>query len=387
MKKLRYYLSVLGFITCLSLFSVSGAPMVSIGSNMDLFFNGSGGIQLNDNLTLDEDGEVSDTIFTLKPGIELDIGRGATNANLNVLYQYDIRRFSSENQFDNELNTFIVSGSYAGAKFEGTAAYSFIQDQSNSQSVNIAGSLIETDNVRYHAEGEYQFSPKTSVRVGGTFLDIAYKGGAAPVLPDREIITVPVDFYYAMTPKLDVGVGYVYRDTTIEDQPNAVRNNPLDHTVRLNLRGELTPKLSGTVGLGYQVREFRKGNLDDEGGASIDVDLDWEATPKFNVGIGIFSDFNSAGTGESIQDVGFNLDGAYAMNPVWFLTGIVGYNKADYNTSAREDDLWRAGIGINWVPNDYVQVRAAYDYLENDSNLTGASWKNNTLGLTASLRY
>lgn len=383
MTKLHYYLKIVtvagGLLAAGPLFA---APMVSVGNNMDIFFNGSAGLQMNDNLALDESNELDDFVFNLKPGVEFVLGRGQTNAELSVLYQYDIVRYSEEDQFDTELNNFLVNGSFEGAKVSGSANFSFIEVQDNTVSANITGSLIESEITRFGADGEFAFSQKTSFGAGVQYVDTAYVGAVEGILPDRDTLSIPINAYYAISEKLDVSLGYRYRTTDIDGG-----NDPDDHNFSIGVRGELTPKLTGTASVGYQTRNFTVGSFEDTNGLSADVALTWEATPKVTVDGNLYSDFNLGGAGQTIDEQGFRFDARYAINSLWYLRGQLGFSQLEYIGEGRNDDLSNFGVSLNYTPNEYVLVSAGYAFQENDSSLDLASFTQNVLNLTASLRY
>ena len=69
---------------CQQLF-VSAAPLVSIGNNTDVYFNGSSSLRWTSNVFRDEADETEDLTWTLSPGFEVNVGRGLTNADLSII--------------------------------------------------------------------------------------------------------------------------------------------------------------------------------------------------------------------------------------------------------------------------------------------------------------
>lgn len=367
--------------------SVMAAPMVSLGNNTDLFFNGSAQVSANDNLALDPVAELDDIVLNFTPGIEINFGRGQTNADFTIIWQEDFIRYSEEDQFDAENTSLAASGSYNGAKFSGTANLSFLERQSNTNSVNAGGSLIDQDIFSGSAMGEWVLSPKTSFGGGIRFHDISYQGFAAGIIPDRDSFSIPLDFYYAMSPKLDLSVGYQYRDVNIEDQNGVIGSDPEDHRLSVGLRGEFNPKLTGEVKIGLQERSFSTAGLDDESGLSAEGELVWEASPKVQLTTSINSDFGVGGSGGTIENRGLDFDLQYGLSQLWFFGANLGYRNTDFINTTREDDLTQFGLSLRYVPNEYVTVGAGYNYSDNDSNLATAGYSQSLLNITASLRY
>ncbi len=376
-----------GFALLLPGLSLTAAPMVSIGNNMDLFFNGRASVEMNDNITLDPSNELDDVVFHFVPGIEINFGRGQTNGDFTIIWQEDFVRYTEEDQFDSQQTSIIASGSYETPKFSGGVNLSYLERQSNTNNVNFIGSLIQQDIVNLGANGEWVLSPKTSFGGGLKYTDISYKGFAEAIIPDRETLTLPINFYYSISPKLDFSAGYQYRDVDIEDQTGAPGNDPEDHFLNVGLRGEFNPKLTGNIRVGFQERSFSVAGQDDESSLAVDGELIWEASPKTQVTTRLFSDFGIGGAGGSIEQRGINFDLDYGLSQLWFMNANLGFENSDYVNSTREDDLINFGVGVRYVPNEYVTVSAGYSYSDNDSSLAIADYSQNILKITASLRY
>ena len=73
--------------------SAIAAPLVSIGDNTDIFFNGSSSLRWSSNIFRNEDNEDSDLSWIVSPGFEVNLGRGISNADLTVITRYDIVRY------------------------------------------------------------------------------------------------------------------------------------------------------------------------------------------------------------------------------------------------------------------------------------------------------
>lgn len=95
MNKKAYSLLAIAPSLWLAPLSLNASPLVSIGDNADLFFNGSSSVRWTSNLFRDEVNETSDVIFTVTPGLELNVGRGMANADFSILTSYDLVFFTA----------------------------------------------------------------------------------------------------------------------------------------------------------------------------------------------------------------------------------------------------------------------------------------------------
>lgn len=58
---------------------------------------------------------------------------------------------------------------------------------------------------------------------------------------------------------------------------------------------------------------------------------------------------------------------------------------SDDYTGTREDDLFYAGLGLNYKLHRWLDIGARYSYSERDSNALNASYEDNLFMLTVSL--
>lgn len=362
------------------------APAISVGDSLDIFFNGRVGIAYDDNLALDHVNKISDVRFNFVPGVEFAFGRGHTNADFRILWQEDFVRYSSESRFDVNNSTIVASGAYEGAKFEGSMRIAYLERQSNTNSVNIQGDLIQQDIFNVNLLGEWEITPKSSISVGIDHTDTDYKRFAASIIPDRERTAFPINFYHEMTPKLDFSVGYMYREVSVKAVGNNPGYNADDHRISMGLRGEFNPVLTGKVRVGYLERNFNTAQSS-RSTLSASGELTWESSPKTRITTTILSDFGTGGSGETIERRGIDFNLVYTIDPLWSMNANAGYERASFSVSNRSDDLLNFGVGMSYQPNEYLNVRAGYRYTDNDSSVLASNYSRNLLHLTASLRY
>lgn len=389
-----------------------GSPLVSIGDNADIFFSGSSSIRTSSNVFRDEDGEVSDLLWILSPGFELNVGRGLSNADLSVITSYDIIRYQDEGRLDTELFHIKALGSYKTSRLDLSGSVSFDESKTSSGDVNVVQDLIEFDTTAADLNGEYRFSPKFSFGAGLRYREVDYKT-YDEILADRDTTTVPLDLFYELTPKVDLSVGYSYTNTDVEStlRPFSPGVGILtegyereSHFFNVGARGNLLPKLTGFFKIGYRERStddsarelvnlssgasapFGTTNRDDSGMLGLDADLSWAATPKLTTSLGLSRDFGVGGEGQSTENTGVDISASYSINSQFAASGNFGYTLRDYEGS-REDDQFDAGVRLSYLPNQYWQLSTGYTFSENDSSQASSSYTDHTWDLSASLRY
>jgi len=367
--------------------TANASPLVSIGDNADIYFNGSSSLRWDSNVFRDESDDIDDLVLTLSPGLELDVGRGASDADLTFFTRYDIVRYDDLDRLDTELFSFGGDGVYSGNRLELSASINFNESKTNSGDTGnnpLVDDLIEFDTLRASTQAEFDFSSKISAGAGVRYSEREYKN-FPNFFDDRETLAFPIDVYYKTTPKLDLSAGYTYSETEVESEYDQT-----SHFYNVGARGEILPKLVGFLKVGYRTREFSNSAVarDDSGSVGIDADFTWTATPKTTFDIQFGRDFLASGEGDSTETNSVNLIGTYAINSNFSANSILGYVNRDYDTvNNREDDQLNAGLRVNYSPNQYWQLSTGYTYLENDSTQAGSSYESHLFDVTFSLRY
>ncbi|MEO0508271.1 MAG: outer membrane beta-barrel protein [Verrucomicrobiota bacterium] len=403
--------------------SLFAAPLVSIGDNADIYFNGSTSLRYDSNVFRNEDGEEEDLIWTISPGFEFDLGRGLSNADFSIITRYDIRRYDDLDGLDTELFSIEAAGSYTGTRLDLSASASFEEEKAATGDLQIQD-LVESDRTSAKIDVEYELSPKLSFGTGIAYAKKDYKT-FQEFFADRESYTLPFDIFYELTPKLDLILGYQYRldkvdgtEGRITDQFQLMGQNVVEtldtssydadnHFFNVGLRGDLLPKLVGSFRAGYRLRDSDDrtlqattiidgvvqplpptGTLDgrSNGSLGIDADLTWLTSPKLTTSVGLSRDFGIGSAGESTERTGFDLILNYAINPNFSTVALASYSYVDFR-SGREDDTYRAGLRLNYVPNEYWSFGTGYNLSDTDSNTVGRSNTSHILDISASLRY
>ena len=310
---------------CQQLF-VSAAPLVSIGNNTDVYFNGSSSLRWTSNVFRDEADETEDLTWTLSPGFEVNVGRGLTNADMSIITRYDIIRYEDQDQLDTELFHIKAVGSYTSSRLALSGSAYFDKSKMNSGENNITNDLIESDAYGATVDSEYRVSPKFSFGAGARYSEKVFKT-FDDTFPDRTVMSAPFDVFYELTPKLDLSLGYTFTNTDIEETIRASATQRVitsdyetdSHFFNIGARGQLLPKLTGSFKVGYRTRSSSDStirttvvglppvetttqtNRDDTGMLGLDANFTWTATPKLAVNFDLSRDFGVGGEGQSTE--------------------------------------------------------------------------------------
>jgi len=430
---LLLYSSAASLLSLICSSSVVAAPLVSIGDNTDIFFNGSSSLRWSSNLFRSEDNEESDSSWIVSPGFEINVGRGISNADLTIVTRYDVVSYQDNNHLDTELFHIEALGSYETSRLNVNGSAAFDEIKMNDGQNNVQNDLVELNTIAGNLGAEYRVSPKLSFSAAVRYNETEYQT-YKDRLADRETTSFPLSIYYELTPKLDLTLGYTYSTTDIEGNSSRLfRQVPStvlpgtqiiadtqtdqsgyekdSHFFNVGLRGSILTKLTGYFKIGYRtisnddstifVQYFdlnnpvvivqpsatNSVNRDDSGMFGLDANLTWMATTKSLVQLALSRDFGAGGEGESSEITRANLIGNYSFNTQWSAMANLGYTETDYPDDGRDEEQLTGGLRFNYVLNTYWRFSAGYTYTDNDSSRANSSYDNNSLDLTAILRY
>lgn len=384
----------------------SAAALVTVGDHASLFFNGSATIQANDNIFLDDQNEESDILFILAPGLELNIGTRA-NANINIRYREDFHRYSDNSGLDSNYSNVFLSSYWSQPRLDLRLNGSYQElAQPTPELVIFPGQLIERDETRAGIRGEYDIGERTSASLGfdTTFVRFQTEG-----FVDRDTYAIPVNFYYALTPLVDLSLGYRFRHTDTGSRAQVTGFGPggqpifgasqsvadyRDHYFNVGARGELTPKLLGEARVGYQQRNLSGGqtNQRDTSGVSFGVDLSYFTTPRTTFTTGLLRDYQTGSRGGSINVTGGSLGIIHNFSHLISAQGEISYTERKWEREAagqenRKDELLSLSLGTTYSPTNYLSLSAGYTFRTNDSNIQQVNYDNHIFSVSAGLRY
>jgi len=372
----------------------SAAALVSIGDSAEIFFNGSASVRYNDNLFLNKDNERSDTIFILSPGVELNVGKRA-NANVNLYYREDFYLYDKNSDLDtNTSNVFLESfwkQSRLDLRFDASFEQLIQTTPDLVRNYSNIHDLVERERIRANLRGEYEISELTSASAGIGYSKLDFK---SPGFSDREIVTVPLNAYYSITPLVDLSLGYRFRHADVSDQtaytynnvpiPAQARSDYQDHYFNIGARGELAPKLMGEARAGYQYRDVRDGGNRDT--LSFSADVSHFTTANTTLLVGLFRDFDISVEGQSTTRTGGSLGVRHTFSHLISGTAGANYYERSYS-GVRKDKTLDVHVGATYSPITYLDLNATYIFRHNDSNINAVEFDNNIFSVSAALRY
>jgi hypothetical protein len=348
-----------------------GRAAIAVGSGAELFVTGVAGIRLDDNVLLEAKNEESDTIFDLAPGVELTYGKNAQLSG-SVSASESFTRYADNSR----LNTDLFSGDFTTNFDDGKLKLGFASGfhQLNQNTADVRG-LARRDVFTAGGDAEVEVSQLTSFAAGAHF---SRENFQRTEFSDAESFTVPIDIYYKWRPKVDLSLGYRFRDYQLD-----LGQNSKDHFLNIGARGDFSPKLAGRVAIGLNRRTLERGGSHDDLG--VEAKLGYEVSPKTTLQVGASKDFATSPLGQQEKNTTFQAMLVAKLTAQWSASGGASYRRIDYGSHT--DDYVEGQIAFDYVATANVRIVGAYTRRDYNSTQATAEFSNNVFSIAANLRF
>lgn len=368
----------------------STGSRVALNRNFSISLTGSVSVSHDSNIFLQNENEVSETITSMRPGVEFRFGQ-RSRASGQIGYQMAFNDYSNNAGANSRLGTGNAEFSYANSRssFDVGAMYQQVE-QGTRDTASVSGNtLLRRTIAGLETRGETALSAKTSVELGVNIDWTKYKREG---LVGGNNISVPIKVYVAATPKLSVSTGYSYEKFTPQGEGVGADGG----FYNVGLRGNISEKLSANFSVGYRTREFTN-NLS-EGFWGFDGSFGYQMTSKSSLALALSKNLSSSASGESLKSSNYALSFSTAPSSRWQFTGGVAYRDVDYGPTVfaaipgtvspdRSDAYWEFNLNATYVITSWMNTAAAWSQRRNRSNRSDAEFSNNLLSLIVGFRY
>jgi len=367
----------LALLSSLTAAPAFAAPFLAIGDNAELFLTARAEVRYEDNVTFSPDNEIEDEVFQVSPGIQVLFGKNSLTKGSFTAYE-EINSYSDNSDLNNNLTNLIFDSSYDGARLDLGADASFRELNQPSRDLANVPTLVRRDAYAAGVDGEYAVSEKSKVGLAGRYNRTQYKTSG---FTHQTNYTIPANYYFAITEKVDLSAGIQYRKTEVSGP-----NDSEDYYFNVGARGEFTPKLSGKFSVGYNLRERDAANSDDETSIGLKAGLAYAYSPKTTLTLDLSNDFETGADSSGIETASATLGARTNLSAAWAVNGSIGYANYDYLSGAREDDYVFGSLGVTYTYSEHISFDAGYNLFDNSSD-TGPEFTANIVRVAANFRY
>jgi len=354
-----------------------GEPLLYIGKETPVFFTASATVRRDDNIGLSPISKQSDTIFVLTPGFE--IARSGAEIQASLVVNEQFIRYGSDSRLNSELLTAIGSLDYLGARSRLGLRASFQEMDQTNLSLRNSDQSIRRNMTAVSGTGNWAATAKSSIGTGFSFERTDYP---AVGFTDSDVWAYPIDYYFAITPKVDLSAGYRYRRSSLEGGFGSSKDN----FYNVGARGIFTSKLSGQVRVGYSTREEDRGNDNEVFG--VGATLGYDYSPKVSLSLNLSNDFNSSAFGSSQEVFAVGVGGSFDLDLQWKLGANASFSSSKYlDGTGRKDDFFVGDVSTTYILSSNSSLNLAYVFRKNASTAEAVSFENNVLSLSSGVRF
>jgi polysaccharide biosynthesis protein VpsM len=356
--------------------AVQAAPFLAMGDSAELFLTGTLGVRADDNILLGAN-KTSDTIFDIVPGIEVVYGQNALTKG-TAFYKENFTRYSSNSKLNKNLSSVGYNGTYDDQKMKINFKASYDQLAQNTVDVR-AGFLVRRDVTDVAGGSEIAVTDKSKVAGSVDFNRTNYKRTG---FVDVDSTTIPLNYYYEISPKLDMSAGFQFRNNSV----GTGGSNSKDYFYNVGARGEFTPKLKGMFAIGVTERHIDNGGTKTTPG--IQSGLTYAVDEKTSVSFGVTNDYGYSGAGQSERNLTYNVGAQSRIADDWTVGGNLSYRSINYiGAGSRTDDYLEGSLNATYVLNSMVNFTGGYTYRKLTSDLRPIEFNNSVFAIAANVRY
>ncbi len=377
--------------------AANAAPLVTVGDQLDIFFHGAVMGSYNSNVTYasNSNQKIEDYCGTLRLGVEADYGRNS-KFKANIKFYEDFTKYVDHKTFNRNLAHVAATASYIESNWKVGAKFKFDQNAQNSADIDAAmrnnGKLVDYNTWAVGVNGQYDFTEKVFATLAFDWYELEYIHQYKDIYTSYNMYSVPLSVYYRVTQKISVGLTYMYRYTEMYDglQQNLILfgDDRTDNFVGVTVLGELAPKLTCELYAGASNRSYDclTGDVSDWT-FSGRVTLNYEVSEKMGVFVKAARDFGTSAANYSTTYTFVEGGVNYFFNTKIVGTASMQYRQTSYQGIDREDDTIWTRVGVSYRPNKFINLGVSYNYLNNSSDVAGASYNQHVVSFEASLRY
>lgn len=345
--------------------------------------------EYNDNILLSPRDETSDFIWTISPGVTVELpGRQSA---LRLGYRADVLRYTDNDALDTIDHTVQLEGRMnlaRGLTLTAKDEFKYTRNFAGFPVPELTDKVDRFEN-QLGAGAEYQLPGRFAVALDYTFIWLDYDAGPLFDELDRSDHTVALTVLYRIMPKTSILGEYDYQ-VILYDVPSVARDRDSEaHFFKVGAKGDLTAKTSVALKVGVEFKDYENPARPDFDGLVVEGEIVWKYRDPSQLRI-----YGGRANVEStFQENNFfvaNYGGVelrHYVTPtvIGTVRGLVGTN--DYptvttvgtETKKRADTFYELLAGVRWQARRWLALELNYQYLARESNFEDFDYRNSRI--------
>jgi len=361
----------------------------------------------NDNLFYGSGGApVDDFITVISPGVDIRLGRGGGQASLGVGYAYSHLLYLDNPYIDDaSMHGLTLVGAYEGVKlqFNLNASVTWANTIYGGYESFMWGGVLflyEVPNVERFSYGvspraSYSLSDKTSIYSNLSFSGMSFLQEYSSYY-DVGHWDANLGLSYQVRPKVTMLTEFSFGQSDATPNQPLFRPKPpkpprLDrYGGMVGVRAEVSPRLSGTIKVGYRQNEYGEESFGDPVYAG---DLSWIISEKSQLTISYnrtsAASVQSA-TAYTADNVGLKFLQSVGTKRPWLFSAGATYGHTQYaaGTLDADADFFRVNFGVAYQIKLWLKTGLGYEFTKASSQSKSiVDYEVNEVTLSASIGY
>lgn len=381
---LRSRMAWMGFLLVFSGVPLEAGPRIA-GWEITTRTSLSGGYDSN---ILSNAGDTGD--FVYEGSLNFDLTPVRTNSIWSASFGTDLIRFGNEtNANSNDFRAQVSAQSTRprfGSRLQGNASVSYTRDSRDDPQL---ATRIQED--AFTLNGGLLFSPnsKYSLGLNGNYTQrdpLEAAGIDAATLSDLVNWGLGLQGFYRRSEKLAFTANAGFDSRTGQNTGFQSDNTSLSFS--LGADGQLTPKISGTLAAGWQVREVEDTG-DTDGTPFFQAGLTWAINSRTSLSLDGSNGFGTLANDQNTRDLELGLSLSRQIRTRWSANLRMSWRESTFSDPLfeRADEFLAIGAGTQYQVNDWASLGASFDWSDQQSDFAVASFERIRFELSLDLTY
>jgi Putative beta-barrel porin 2 len=320
---------------------------------------------------------VSDVLFTVSPGLKLQLGRDGQN-QATLEYMHDETLLIDYSDFNTRQERLQLAIRFVRGKIkvEGRDNLSFLSSILGG-AISQSRQLVDRMSLNDVYTVTYDWTEKTDFYLRGTHFFVDYD--RRTFLLDQQNIEGLLGMSYQWTPKLRLTLEGFYGNSSIGANAAAIAGPDSQfYGGFVGLRGTFTPKLTGSVRVGYEQREFSDGASASANTPAVGADLTYQFSNLTSVMLRYdrrtFPSPQFANQISVTDSVNLSVFQLLGTSGRWLVRGTARYDHNDLTATTlptgggtginveRTDSTMILGAALVYQPQPWLTCVASYEF-------------------------
>lgn len=355
--------------------------------------------EFDSNVFLSETNEESTFRTIVAPRLEIRSDWNRHAVRLEAGAEYGFFTHDSDDQYlDYDVTLFGEVDITRAARINTSLGYSRLHDARGS--IDAPGNIAEPigyDALRFDIQGDVAFnvlqiSPFLAVQMLD-FDDAPLIGGGTNNQDDRDRVdlTAGVEVSYVVRRGYEAFVrgSYLSADYDAAQDDTGVNRDSDGWRVLGGMKLNLTRLLEGSVGVGYTQRNYDSAALSDISGLSAEAQLVWTPNRRLELTFTANRDIDESTLAGSSgrTTTGALFATSYELLRNLSINSELSFAQLDFEGISRVDNIFGAGLGLNWSVNRNFSIQPRYEFGLRDSNAAGRDYDVHRLSITGAYNF